>query len=128
MTTADDAFYERAYSRLARLMAAFAVLGTAGAWFGFGLAAGAGFLVGAAVSIVNFRWLKQLAEAIGSKGPPRKLWRAVVFGGRFLLFGLACYVIVKVFGINVLAILAGLLVAAAAVLSEIIFELIYARA
>jgi len=128
MTTADGAFYERAYVRLSRFMVAFSVLGTLAAWYRFGLAAGAGFLVGAAVSMVNFRWLKQLAEAIGSKGPPRKLWRAVVFGGRYLLFGLACYVIVKVFGINVLAILAGLLVAAAAVLSEIIFELIYARA
>jgi hypothetical protein len=128
MTTADGAFYERAYVRLSRFMVAFSVLGTLAVWYRFGLAAGAGFLVGAAVSMVNFRWLKQLAEAIGSKGPPRKLWRAVVFGGRYLLFGLACYVIVKVFGINVLAILAGLLVAAAAVLSEIIFELIYARA
>ena len=54
--------------------------------------------------------------------------RAIVFGMRYFLFGLVGYVIVKVFGISLLAVLAGLFVAAAAVVLEIIYELIYARA
>jgi hypothetical protein len=109
-------------------MACFAVAGAVGAYYFQGAPGGAGFSIGAAFSVANFRWMKQLAAALGGKEPPKQLWRAVFFGGRYLLFGAVCYGIVKVFGINVLAVLAGLFVAAAAVLLEILYELIYARA
>ena len=128
METADGAFFERAYRRLFRFMGGCAVLGAMAAFWMWGVKGGFGFLLGAAFSIVNFRWLKQLTEALGSKGPPKQLWRAVFFGARYFLFGVAAYVIVKVFGINLLAVFAGLFVAAAAVILEIFYELIYARA
>jgi hypothetical protein len=125
---AGDAFFEKAYRRISRFMIGSAVLGAVAAFWYEGLRGSAGFLIGAAFSIVNFRWMKQLAAAIGSKGPPKTMGRAIVFGMRYFLFGLAGYVIVKVFGISLLAVLAGLFVAAAAVVLEIIYELIYARA
>jgi len=128
MADGDAAFFERAYRRLNALMFAIAAAGVASAFFFHGLTAALGFLAGAAFSILNFRWIRQLAQALGSKGPPKKAWRAVMFGARYFLFGLAAYAIVKVFGINILAVLTGLLVAAAAVVLEIIYELVYARA
>ena len=128
MEPADSAFFERAYQRLFRMMAALPILGTPVALYRGSWRAGLGFLIGAAFSVANFRWLKQLADALGRKGPPRKMWHAVLFGGRYFLFGAACYVIVKVFGISLLAVLLGLFVAAAAVILEIIYELLYARA
>lgn len=128
MADGDGAFFERAYQRLNVLMFAIAAAGVATTFFLYGFAAALGFLAGAAFSILNFRWIRHLAQALGSKGPPKKAWRAAIFGSRYFLFGLAAYAIVKVFGINILALLTGLLVAAAAVVLEIIYELVYARA
>jgi hypothetical protein len=50
----------------------------------------------------------------------------VVLATRYLLLGLAGYVIVKVFGLGLVALLLGLFVPAAAVLAEILYELVYA--
>jgi len=50
----------------------------------------------------------------------------VLFGLRYLLLGAAGYAIVKIFGFSGLAILLGLLVAAAAALAEMIYELVHA--
>ncbi len=47
---------------------------------------------------------------------------------RYLLLGCGGYVIVKFFGLNLTAALLGLFVAIAAVIFEILYELIYARA
>jgi hypothetical protein len=123
----DGLFFDKAYRRLNVFLAVFSGLGAVGAFALDGVRGGAGFLVGAAFSALNFRWIKQLVHALGAKGPPRKAWQAVFFGMRYFLFGVLAYGIVKVFGINILSVLAGLLVAAAAVIAEILYELIYAR-
>jgi hypothetical protein len=52
----------------------------------------------------------------------------VILPLRYVLFGAGGYVIVKYFRVDVMAALVGLFVAVAAVMVEIIFELIYARA
>ena len=97
------------------------------AWKGW--AAGAGFLAGAAASGLNFRWLHRLVDSLGAVAPaPRKARIAWLFGLRYLIFGTAAYVIVKFFGVNLVAVLAGLLAAVAAVMVEILYELVYARA
>lgn len=128
METNEAVFFERAYRRLNIFLWVFSGAGAIAAVVLNGIQGGLGFLIGAAFSALNFRWLKQLVHALGAKGPPRRAWRAVVFGLRYFLFGVAAYVIVKFFRINALSVLAGLLVAAAAVIAEIIYELIYARA
>ena len=86
---------------------------------------GAGFALGAVVSWYNFRWLKQIVEALGGKRPRARL--AVILGCRYLLLGGGAYVIVSFSPISLPAALAGLFVSVAAVIVEILFQLIYAR-
>jgi len=50
----------------------------------------------------------------------------VILGLRYLLIGAAIYAIVKYLEINLVAILLGLFVSVAAVIFEILYELIYA--
>jgi len=88
-----------------------------------------GFVLGAAASWINFRWLKQMVNSLGEaaiKKPP-KLRVAVVLGVRYLLLAAAGYVILNYSAVSVAAALVGLFVPAAAVILEILYELIYAR-
>jgi len=86
---------------------------------------GAGWLLGTAVSALNFRWLKQLADSLGSStaAKPRK---AVFLGLRYVFLGGGAYVILKYSAISLPAALSGLFVSVAAVILEIFFELAYA--
>ncbi len=125
---AEEIFYRRAmrriYLHLIWLSAAGAVV--AGWWHGS--AAAVGFLLGAAASALNFRWLHRLVDSLGpSRRPPGKGLGAVL-SLRYLLFGAVGYVIVKYFEVNLMAALLGLFVAVAAVFVEVLYELIYARA
>jgi len=117
---------ERALTRIRRLMMALALAGTAGALWLEGPAWGAGFLAGALGAMANFRWLEQLAAGLDPRRAARRLRWAALFGLRYVLLGAGAYVIVKVFGFSGPAILAGLLVAAAAVLAELLYELFHA--
>ena len=93
------------------------------AWRGWSW--GAGWAIGTAVSALNFRWLKQLTEAIGGQAAkPRK---AVFLGMRYVLLGGGAYVILKYSAISLPAALSGLFVSVAAVILEILLELAYAR-
>jgi hypothetical protein len=86
---------------------------------------GAGWLLGTAVSALNFRWLKQLADSLGGEAAkPRK---AVFLGLRYVILGGGAYVILKYSAISLPAALSGLFVSVAAVILEILFELAYAR-
>ncbi len=125
---AGDLFYERALRRIYVHMIWLGLAGCLVAAWRFGRAAGLGFLVGAAVSVVNFRWLHRLADSLdpATAHRPRKSLKWLL-PLRYLLFGLAGYVIVRYFRVNMLAALVGLFVAVAAVLLEILYELIYAR-
>jgi len=86
---------------------------------------GAGWLIGTAVSALNFRWLHRLVKAIGGESArPRK---AVFLGMRYVLLGGGAYVILRFSAISLLAALSGLFVSVAAVVVEILVELAYAR-
>jgi hypothetical protein len=102
--------------------------GAVAAWFVQGWQSSLGFLAGALASLANFYWLHQLTASLGTDAPrPRR--RVLVFLAlRYVLLGLCGYVIVKIFGLNLAAALLGLLVAVGAVILEILYELIYARA
>jgi hypothetical protein len=94
-----------------------------GGWRG-----GCGFLLGGLISYLNFHWIKRtvyaLGEATGGKPPRSSL--AVFLGLRYLLLGLCAYVILKFSEISLSAALVGLFAPAAAVILEILIELIYA--
>jgi ATP synthase I chain len=121
----DRQFLERAVGRIWKAMFAISLGGVivAFAWRGFAWAAG--FALGSAVSWLNFRWLKQLVYTLGSdRARPRS---AVKLGLRYLLLGVGAYVMLKYSWVSQPAALAGLFVSVAAVIVEILFELVYER-
>jgi len=85
------------------------------------------YLLGAAASYLNFRWLKRIVDelsgALSARPSPKY---AVLIGLRYLLLGAGGYVIVNFTSLSLPAALIGLFVPVAAVILEIIFELIYA--
>ncbi|MCC7176679.1 MAG: ATP synthase subunit I [Bryobacterales bacterium] len=124
----DEAYYDRALGRIRLAILWLGLCGAAAALLLYSWRHGLGFLAGALASLANFRWLHQLAASLGEGGRRlrrRVMWFLVL---RYLLLGAAGYVIVRIFGLNLAAALAGLFVAVAAVIIEIIYELIYARA
>lgn len=88
-----------------------------------------GYTTGSFLSVVNFWAFHRLVDKVGQQddagGPPRSA-SAIFFGARYLAFVMAGYVIVKYFEASVMAALAGCFVAVAAVVLEIIYELVYA--
>ena len=121
----DALWMDRAVARIWKLMWA---IGAGGAlalvvWRGWWWAAG--WALGTAVSALNFRWLKQLTDAIG--GTAAKQRKAVFLGLRYVLLGGGAYVILRFSAISLPAALSGLFVSVAAVIIEIILELAYAR-
>ena len=121
----DELWMDRAVVRIWKLMWAIGAGGAVAlvAWRGWWW--GAGWVIGTAVSALNFRWLKQLVAAIGGEAAkPRK---AVFLGMRYVLLGGGAYVILKFSAISLPAALAGLFVSVAAVIIEILLELAYAR-
>jgi hypothetical protein len=121
----DQLWMDRAVARIWKLIWAIGAAGAVAlvAWRGWWW--GAGWVIGTAVSALNFRWLKQLVLAIGGEDPkPRK---AVFLGMRYVLLGGGAYVILRFSAISLPAALSGLFVSVAAVIVEIILELAYAR-
>jgi hypothetical protein len=126
--TPNEAFFDRAIGRMRVSMLWLSAGGALAVLLVYGWRSGLGFLAGALASLANFRWLHQLSSSLGEGGHRlrrRVLWFLIL---RYVLLGAAGYVIVKVFGLSLRAALAGLFVAVAAVVVEIIYELLYARA
>ena len=122
----DERFFEHALARIGKAMFAIAAAGLVLAWAWRGWRFGAGFALGAGASWLNFRWLKQIVDALGSSRPTRKRV-AVLAGLRYALLGGGSYVILRYSPVNLMAAMVGLFVAVAAVIVEICFELVYAR-
>jgi len=120
---------ERAVGRILRLTLILTVGGAAVYLVIAGWRGGCGFLLGGLVSWLNFHWLKRTVYALGeaAAGKPPRARLAVLLGLRYLLLGLGAYVIVKFSEISLTAALVGLFVPTAAVILEILIELIYAR-
>ena len=87
-----------------------------------------GYALGAAASWLNFRWLKQLVNTLGEPASRKPLKKrvAVFLGLRYLLLGLAGYVILNFSALSLAAACVGIFVPVAAVILEILFELVYA--
>ena len=123
--TSDERRLERGIARIWKAMWVVAAGGAIGLFAWRGWTWSAGWLFGSAVSALNFRWLKRLTSALGATtAKPRT---AVFLGMRYLLLGGGAYVILKYSPISLPAALAGLFVSVAAVVIEILFELVYAR-
>jgi hypothetical protein len=117
----SDEWYERALTRISRLIVVVGLAGAVAMWIVRGRAASAGFLVGAGFSLINFQLLCLFTKGAGGSSKPIAL---VLASLRYLLIGGASYVIVRVLEIPPLAVLVGLLAALGAVILEILYELI----
>jgi len=123
----EPALFETALRRITRISAMLAIVGclVCLAWRGWkwGLA----YLLGAAAAHLNFRWLKRVVDSLGEVSRRRPGWKfAVLMGLRYLLLAAGGYAIVNFTSLSLPAALAGLFVPVAAVILEIVFELIYA--
>jgi len=115
--------YDRALTRIKHLTLLVGLVGTAAVFFAHGRGAAAGFLAGAGLSYVNFELLGGLAHVMAGSTAKARGW-AVLIALRYAIVGGAAYVIVRILGITPVAVLAGLLAAFAAVILEILYELI----
>lgn len=116
--------YDQALSRMTRIAAATGVAGVLIVAIWRGPREAAGFLAGAVISLINFRWWTGIANALGASGKAPLRASATLLFARYLVVAGAIYVIVRILEIKVAAVLAGLFVAVAAVLIEILYELI----
>ena len=126
MPESEGQFYDRAIRRIHWFILILGLTGAIVLSFLRGPRIGFAFLVGAAVSYLSFwRW-QQIVEALGpGQKNRRSSWFFVV---RIIVFAALAYVIIKFLGLNVAVAVSGFLVSGAAVILELIYELIYARA
>jgi len=124
----DQALFDAALRRIARSTMAIAAAGCLVCLLWKGWTWGVAFLLGAAASYLNFRWLKRVVDALGGAVQARPSPKfAILIGLRYLLLAAGAYVIVNLTTLSLPAALTGLFVPVAAVILEILFELLYAR-
>jgi hypothetical protein len=120
--------FDKGIARVPPLIGILSLVGTgvAGRMGGF-LYAGS-FLVGATAAYVNFRLIERFVDRLGqlalagSSNLPKV--RGVRLFIQFILFVLGAFVILRLSGFNVIAALCGFLVCPAAVILEILYELL----
>ena len=126
MTTDID--YQRSTRRLFRIAVAIAGAGTLVAGLSRGLPGAVGFALGGGASLVSLSLWQRVAMRLSPAQEARKSGPSKLFlVGRFLALFAIAYVIVKTLEVNVMAALSGLFVSAAAVVAEVLFELITFR-
>ena len=123
----DEEFYERVTSRIFKVALVIAGGGTIAALALRGWRTGAGFALGAAISWINFRWLKHAVDSLSGKRAQRapRPQLAVLAAFRYLILGGAAYAILRYSSISLRATLAGLFVSATALIVEVFFEVVY---
>ncbi len=123
--TADPALdLARAEHRLPRLMAAAAVTATVAILATGRMRFGAGFAFGAALAILNFRWLHQAISNLFATGQTRVPKMVVAkFALRYPLAFVALYFFYWSGWLPFTAILAGLFVPVAGILMEACFQI-----
>lgn len=124
MPQADQVFYDRFIRRVNWMIVGLGLAGSAVLAFGKGVRIGLAFLIGAAGSYASFWGWQRVAEALT---PSSKKPRSYGFILRIAVLFVLAYAIIRFLGLSFAAVVSGLLVSAAAVLLELIFELIYAR-
>jgi hypothetical protein len=121
MGESDDVF-ERTAARMLRTMLLVALIGMIVAlWRGWTY--GMGFALGAAISWVNFRWLKGFVAGLGPGG--KSTGFMLFFALRYLLLAGIAYVILKYSKLSLPAMFVGLFVALVAATIQVFIQ--YAR-
>ncbi len=122
----DAAFYDRALRRLDGIALTLAIAASLFFLVREGWRAGAGCAVCAAASVYNLRRLKSVAAGVGGEAGS-SAGSAAGLGFRYLILAGACFGIIRYFEVSLTAIFAGLFISVAAVLVEILYELLTTR-
>lgn len=123
--TVESAFYDRALRRIDRIAIGVAVIFTVGVFVVRGGREAVGCAIGAVLSLLNLLLWKRAAGAVTGGDERTSSSSAALFALRYLLLGGIVFVIIKYFEVSFLAVLAGLLVSVAAIILEILYELIF---
>lgn len=129
--TDDESFYSAAERRIEYLTIGIGAAAAVAALAVWGIRAGVGVAIGALLSWLNFRWMKQgistLARLSTAQSEPEKTHiptsAYAKFLGRYVLLIIVACVILRGFRSMALALLAGLFAAVVAVLAELIVQL-----
>jgi hypothetical protein len=119
--------FDKGIARIPVLIAVLGLLGSGAAWRVGGISAATAFLIGVAAAYFNFRLLERFVNRLGrlaaaEPGKPPNVSGVMLFI-QFALFVAGAFVIIRVSGFNVVAVLCGFLVCPAAVMVEILYEL-----
>lgn len=121
-------FFARAAERIQKfiLVIGAAALVTAFSYFGWRI--GIGFALGAAISVLNFHWLKKIVAGVaeltiasGTAPPSRGIVHRFVL--RYFLMAIVAFVILTVSRESLYGLFAGLFLPVAAILCEAAYEL-----
>ena len=122
----DSAFYARAERRIEWLTASLGGIVSLTLLIAIGWRVGAGFGVGALLSFLNFRWIKEMVDALVHAGRERiSRWTYVKIFLRYALLGVTLYAIFARSFLPWQAVLAGLFVLVASVMLDLVVELFH---
>jgi ATP synthase I subunit len=126
----DEAFYAAAERRIEYLTIGIGAAAAICVGIVWGVRAGAGVAVGAFLSWINFRWMKQGIAALARLSTQQNVEKPRIpktayakLLGRYALLIVAAYVILRGFRSMAASLLGGLFVGVAAVLVELIGQL-----
>lgn len=108
--------------RVLRLTLLLGVMGATAVLAKLGIRDALGFLVGAGLSYLSFLSFVRLAASIGSSGKAPAMGSAVFLALRYVLIGLAIYVMIDGLGSRPGTLIAGLLVSFAALTLELLWS------
>jgi ATP synthase I chain len=124
----SETFYSGALDRIRKFMIVLGVGLSVAAWAKFGSPSALGFSVGCVIAYLNFHWLKSgvsgLAHRVTNSGQAQSGKGLVLrFLLRYVLLGLAAYVILTSFPASLRGLFAGLFLPVGAIACEAGYEL-----
>ena len=127
----ENDFFISSYRRLVGTMIALALVLAPAVWIRYGRAMSLVFLLGSAIAIVNFHWLRRSIEAMGARiestgRPPSRAGVLLRFVMRYLLIAAAAYAILKSTASSLNGLFFGLSLPVGAILIEAIYQVIAA--
>ncbi len=122
-----ERFFSGALDRIRKITVVLGVASSIAVWTVFGWQIGAPYVLGCAISYLNFHWLKRgvsaLADRVTQTGQASPATGIVVrFMLRYGFIAIACYAILKSSKSSVYGLLGGLFLTIAAILCEAVYE------
>jgi len=123
----SDRFYAGALDRIRILMIVLGGALSLAAWLIFGMRPALGFLLGCVIAYLNFQWLKNgvsgLADRATNSGKAQSGKGIIArFLLRYVLLGVAAYVILTSFPASLRGLFAGLFLPVGAIACEAVYE------